>query len=667
MMSSATAGKTSAFGRWTALFVAALLWVPGFTSAGMASGLEIQFDRVGPFGGSVRSLLIHSRDSSIVYLGTGDGQIYRSGNGGANWELIAPGIGRRNHVIDALVQHPDNPDHLFAGAWDLRSEGGGLFESRDGGHIWAEVKLPLPAAVRDIAVGRDNHARMVIGTLSGAFVSEDGGVSWEAAARVSGEHNKVKSVAMDPRNSRRLLIGTWRLGYRSADFGRRWERADKGMLFDSDVFSLAVSPRAPDVVYAGACSGVYRSGDGGASWQRMKLLPAGQEVRAQVVFHDPAKAGRVYAGTTAGLFVTLNDGATWQRITSPKLAIHAIQVDSSNPGRMLLGTEQRGILRSEDGGKSWRESNRGFVHRRVSRIFPILNASDRSLSGLLSDGTAGGFYRFDAALHHWNPASSESMPAAPVLSLLVLPDQGGRLAGTPQGIYWQRSTTARWTRLTGASAKLAVHDLAWDAQNSWIFAGTNEGIYRARAAALDFHKPSGYRTIPRVTSLVVSSGRPVSVYAASNHGLLRSQDQGVSWEIVSTGLPVNIQIDCLAVSPASPDHILAGTPSGLFMSRDGGNSWSRTGDERLHSDIPAVIFLDEGGRKIMVADNTAGGLYITDDGGAFWHRVESPGFSSPVRFMVKDPLNPSAVYLGTNSEGVYRLRLGAGSPASNQP
>jgi hypothetical protein len=46
------------------------------------SAEEVRFERVGPYGGTVRSLLVSSKDSSLVYLGTNDGQLFESKDGG---------------------------------------------------------------------------------------------------------------------------------------------------------------------------------------------------------------------------------------------------------------------------------------------------------------------------------------------------------------------------------------------------------------------------------------------------------------------------------------------------------------------------------------------------------------------------------------------------------
>jgi ligand-binding sensor domain-containing protein len=211
--------------------------------------------------------------------------------------------------------------------------------------------------------------------------------------------------------------------------------------------------------------------------------------------------------------------------------------------------------------------------------------------------------------------------------------------------------------LGGASEKLSIYSLALDAGGGWIFAGTNDGIYRARMKEMVFKKPSGYRMIPRVSSLLVYHSSPTVVYATTHLGLLRSRDNGATWDILSAGLPIHEGVECLAVNPSDPKHMFAGTPAGLYQSSDGGASWARSPEGRLGVAIPSVIFLDSSGERVLAADNTWGGVFYSSDGGDSWQKISAPEFASPIQVLQQDPTNPSSIYLGTRTEGIYLLHL----------
>jgi len=636
------------------------LALAGFPCLGMLPAQAARFERLGPYGGTVRSLMISPKNGKTVYLGTNDGQIFKSADGGLYWNILYPGLNRRQLVIDTIVEDPDSADHLFAGAWDLRSSGGGLFESRDSGRSWSQVKLPSrDVAVRGFAISRGSPSHMIAGTGAGVFVSSDGGNSWQQSGTEIEGFRQTESVAIDPRDPRFLFVGTWHLGYRSVDFGKTWIQNDRGMIFDSDVFSISIDERNSSTIFASACTGLYRSLDHGASWTRLRIFPTNYQVRAQVVSIDPANSDRVYAGTTEGLFASQDNGKTWARVSASDLTINAIQVDPRNDDLVIAATDLYGVLRSDDGGRSWVQSNDGFVSRSIARVLPDPADSGRFFVGELFEGRTGGFHVFDDHANKWIEPSPAEMPGQGMLSMLTLPGDRGRIAGTANGAFLQSPGAAAWTRLPGPISNLTIYDLTVDKDGEWVFAGTSDGVYRTSLQELNFQKPSGYTFIPRVFSLLSSSKVSGRIFAGTHVGLLRSDDSGLTWQFASDGIPDHTLIECLVFAPGQETHFFAGTSAGLYESEDAGAHWKCSADGRMGVEISSIIFLDALGRRMVAADGSGGGIFLSLDAGAHWERIESPEFASPVRSVAQDSRNPSILYLGTSSEGVYRLFLPA--------
>jgi len=625
---------------------------PTAVSAGNAL-LPARFESIGPFGGDVRSLLIDSRNSNNVFLGTSNGRIFRSSDGGESWIPLYPGINEPEYVVDDLVQDPGNPDHIYAGAWDLRSNGGGLFESTDAGKTWNRVMLPRPnMAIRGISLCQQDPAHMIVGTLEGPYVSENGGRNWK---KVGGSDLlKAESVAVDPENCSTLYVGTWRLAYKSTDFGKTWKLVDKGMPLDSDVFSIAITRKKADLVYASACSGVYRSVNGAQSWTRLRLLPDRFTVRAQIVVIDPADPHTAYVGTTEGLFASHNDGQSWTRLTSGDVTVNAIQVDPRNNQRLLIGTEYQGVLISENRGRSWRESNSGFIRNQISWILPDPARPGSFIAGVLSG--RGGLGYYDERAGQWTLAQIE--PGMRILSFLVLPDKRGKLAGTSKGLYLQSESSGLWTKLKGSIANRTIYSLCLDAGSPIVYAGTDQGIYRAQLDTLNFRVPPGYRFSPKAWCLVSPRTNPGVVYAGTRLGLLRSYDRGTTWSLISAyGLPERVAIETLAVSPLNKDHLFAGTSAGLYESRSGGVYWNRIADEKIGGHVLSILFLDDSGNRILAAERTSAGLSYSKDAGQSWDKIHVPRNESAVYCLTRDPQQPSRIYVGTKSEGVYVLDL----------
>jgi hypothetical protein len=65
----------------------------------------------------------------------------------------------------------------------------------------------------------------------------------------------------------------------------------------------------------------------------------------------------------------------------------------------------------------------------------------------------------------------------------------------------------------------------------------------------------------------------------------------------------------------------------------------------------------DGFAPLVQRSKTFGGVLLSEDGGTQWEKIEDLQFGSPIRSLAQDPLDPSIIYLGTGSEGIYRLSL----------
>ena len=102
---------------------------------------------------------------------------------------------------------------------------------------------------------------------------------------------------------------------------------------------------------------------------------------------------RFSAGTTGGIFESRDRGKSFRRL-SPELVVNALVFDPRDPARLLVATEAEGILRSEDGGVTLTESNRGLAEARVSAV--ALRPSGRVVVARAADGRSGGLWEVDA-------------------------------------------------------------------------------------------------------------------------------------------------------------------------------------------------------------------------------------------------------------------------------
>ena len=178
------------------LFLAASLLVS--VPAAVSAETRQLWIPIGPDGGDVRSLAADPGNPNRIYLGTAGGALYRSETGGRSWYRLMPGFPRRNQNLDELVVSPHGT--LFVGFWDVHARGGGVAVSADGGETFS---FGLEGeSVRALRIAPSDPKFVVAGSLSGVFLSPDGGGTWRRITPLGhDELRNVESVAIDPRDT----------------------------------------------------------------------------------------------------------------------------------------------------------------------------------------------------------------------------------------------------------------------------------------------------------------------------------------------------------------------------------------------------------------------------------------------------------------------------------
>jgi uncharacterized protein (TIGR03437 family) len=192
-----------------------------------------------------------------------------------------------------------------------------------------------------------------------------------------------------------------------------------------------------------------------------------------------------------------------------------------------------------------------------------------------------------------------------------------------------------------------------------FYAATNNGVLRSSDGGLSWTE-TGERLRGLSTSSV--AGDVTVLYAAAeDQGVFRSRDEGVTWEQINQGLDVT-SIASLATDPDNVNIVYAGSfGGGVFKTTNGGDTWTpmRTG---LAEGVYPDIEIDPGNPQTVYAANTSlqllnrGALFKSVDGGQTWTGFEGVSVYS----VTLDPANSSVIYLGT-PVGVIRT-ANAGPP-----
>lgn len=215
-------------------------------------------------------------------------------------------------------------------------------------------------------------------------------VAWRVS-QISSPPGYLTSVAATS-NGSLLAISLTGAGiqlYRSQDVGGSWSVVDEpGLGREIRAYRLYPSPAGSQdtAIYALGFSGLARSRDGGVSWQRVDASLSIKQVVGLAFSPDYETDGTIYAlsvstgGIGPYLYVSRDMGQTWQTLAD----IAAIRNGSLVPndlatfglGGLVIATSM-GILRTEDGGSTWRQVTDGFAEpgsnpaiRAVARLSP---------------------------------------------------------------------------------------------------------------------------------------------------------------------------------------------------------------------------------------------------------------------------------------------------------
>ena len=455
--------------RIAVLALLAALLAPTVSAAEAPRGVSGLWYRYPLPGAEVKSLVADPAVPGLFWAGTAQGGIYRSSDAGASWQSPPEGLLFPGYAVTSLAPDPLRPGAVWAALTGV-VKGGLLAVSTDGGRRFDVVRRwEDRAASRVVAVAAPGGRRVVaVGGDYGIEITEDDGLTWRSSAPPLDSGSGVSFLAFHPSRAGVLYCGSFRHPFRSADTGRTWTRIAAGMVEDTEVFAMDFPATSPDELWAATCGWIYRTTDGGTNWTRFKegLL----DRRTQAVRVDPGNPTRVLAGTTGGVFESRDGGKSFRRL-SPDVVVNALVFDPREPTRLLVATEAEGVLRSEDGGVTLTESNRGLAEARVSAV--ALRADGRVVVARAADGRSGGLWDVD-------PASGEATRLAllpPSTILALAPAGAGLLAATPDGVWRQDAADAPFRRALTWGARAFAHDGA-----GRTLAATDAGVFESRDA-----------------------------------------------------------------------------------------------------------------------------------------------------------------------------------------
>lgn len=661
----------------------------------------LRYRYIGPVGNRVTSVAGVPGQPNIYYAGSASGGIFKTTDGGVNWEAIFDA--QPVSSIGSIEVAPSDPNIVWAGTGEscIRSHisvGQGIYKSTDAGKTWKLVGLEKTGRIGEIAIDPKNPDIVTVCALGhaygpqqerGVFRTTDGGKTWQHVL-FTDQNSGCSDLAMDPNNSSVLFAGMWPVEIHtwgrvsggpgsglhvSRDGGATWKKINGNGLPTrmTGKWALAIAPSNSNRVYALIETGdgvplngqetdrgkLWRSDDGGENW-RLVSRDRNMGGRTHYYFHvfvAPDNENEVYF-LTAG-FATSVDGGETARLSSfgssPGGDNHDIWIDRTNPSRMAVANDG-GVSISVNRARSWDRiqlPNAQMYHVTVDDRIPYYvygNKQDGpSYRGPSRTGFGGSIPR--SAWHGVDGGESGWATPDPVDNNIIWSSASG--SGSIGGIV------ARYDLRNGQSRNVEV----WPDQ-----------VNGSPAADLKYRF---VWTFP----LTISPHDHNKLYVGSQYVHVTT-DAGNSWQVISPDLTSNDKskqgfsggltgdnigveyapvIFAIAESPKEAGVIWAGTNDGIVqITRDGGKTWTNVTRNIPNmlawgtvSNIEASRF-DAGTAYITVdghqVNNRDPWVYKTTDYGRTWRLITNGiphTMLSYAHCVREDPTRRGLLYLGT--------------------
>ncbi|WP_412987902.1 VPS10 domain-containing protein [Pontimicrobium sp. IMCC45349] len=649
------------------------------------SGLEYRL--LGPFrGGRSAAVTGVPNQPNLFYFGATGGGIWKTTNGGREWENISDGY--FGGSIGSISVSKSDPNVIYVGGGEKTvrgnvSSGYGIWKSVDAGKTWSSVGLKNSRHVPRIAIHPTNSDIVYAGVMGniykptqerGVYKSIDGGKTWRKTL-FANEHAGVVDLIIDPTNPRILYASTWRVQrtpyslssggegsilWKSTDSGETWTEISTNNGFPTDtlgIIGVTVSPvnnqRVWAIVENKDKGGLYRSDDGGENWT---YVNSERKIRQRAwyytrVYADTKDVDKVYV-LNVRYHKSVDGGKTFSTHNAPHGDHHDLWIAPENPDRMVIG-DDGGAQVTYDGGETWST----YHNQPTSQFYRV--TTDNHFP-----------YRIYVA------------------------QQDNSTIRIPHRTDGYSISEGDWESTAGGeSAHIAVdpknNDIVYGGSYDGFLTRVNHETGTVRAINVWPDNPMGHGAegmkyrFQWNFPIIFSKHNPNRLYTFSQHVHV-TENEGQSWDIISPDLTRNdpeklkssggpitqdntsVEYYCTIFaaqeSPITEGLLWVGSDDGLIhLTKDGGKNWENVTPKgmpewmMINSIEPSAF--DAGtcyvaGTKYKTGDFTPY-LYKTTDYGKSWTKITN-GINPEhfTRVLREDPKQKGLLYAGTET-GMY--------------
>jgi photosystem II stability/assembly factor-like uncharacterized protein len=508
--------------------------------------------------------------------------VYRSINGGSSWEKVLY-VNDSTSAVD-LVQHPTNPDIIYATMWERMrgltyrrsfGDGSGVWKTMDGGDTWTELTNGLPTGSNVGRIGIDlcKSNPDVIYTFYDmpsqdvrVYKSTNGGNSWQQTndGSLSGMCSSFGwyfgQVRVDPNNENNVFVmGVW--AYKTTNGGSSWSETGYSMHVDHHAMYIDENT---GLIIEGNDGGLYKSTNG-SNWNKINNIPLTQFYYITFDFTHP---DRIYGGTQDNNTIRTMTGNVddWEAILGGD-GMYCL-VDYENNNNVFAEMQNGSLFKSEDGGydfdyiagpmsndrTNWSSPlvmhpiDPEILYFGTYRVWKTTNGGS-SWNSVSSDLTQGGSNTFHTL------TTLEISPIDPEIVIAGSGDAKVHISTTGGG---------DWNDISEGLPDRWITRVECDPQDV-------NTIY-ATVSGFRWDEPQAH--------------------------VFKSIDLGQNWIDISSNLP-DIPVNIIKIDPEHPGRYFIGTDAGVFFTSNGGESW-----ESLNQGLPNVSItcmeIDNNTRTLLI-------------------------------------------------------------------
>ena len=273
-----------------------------------------------------------------------------------------------------------------------------------------------------------------------------------------------------------LYAGSFGFGmFFSDDYGETWESINAGL---ANRFILCLSADEKGTVYAGTVrGGVFRTKEDGKTWESIKAGLKRVEVKSLLTHH-----GTIYAGTGKGVYQWDETAQQWSAVAPGLEQILIASLAMTNTSQLFAGTAGKGLYQidaTKHGTVQWKKVGDPLVDPKEHLTHTYIRVTTVSPQQHLYVGTQdGGIYRSKDLGKTWKPIG-RSLPNDSIRGIVAT---GAALyVATGRGIFKNNFQNSEWVSVNNGLTELSIQVLMASSASEF-YVGTNAGAFRSQDA-----------------------------------------------------------------------------------------------------------------------------------------------------------------------------------------